>query len=91
MNSDNVDKVETMPTPSNIERFAGINLKIKRPFKVREGKHLFEINKNCYLEHTDSGKSPYSFLIRRQRQCMLMRRGRGTITSIEGRQFYWCR
>lgn len=41
--SDNVNKVPTMPIPPNTERFAGINLKIKRPFKARDSEHLFEI------------------------------------------------
>lgn len=33
------------------------NLKIKRPFKVRGNKHLFDINKDNYSGHIDLGRS----------------------------------
>lgn len=53
--------------------------------------NLFEIKKNSYSGITDSGRNPNSVPIRRQRQGVFMKKGRGTIISIEGRLFYWCR
>lgn len=52
---------------------------------------FFDIDKNSYLGHTDSGRSPNGVLIRRQRQLEFMRKERGTIISIEGSHFYWYR
>lgn len=69
----------------------GINLKIKRPFKVRGNKHLFEINKKSYSGHTDSDRCPNSGPIRKQVQWVFMRMGREKNTATEERHFYWCR
>ena len=68
-----------------------INLKIKRPFKARGNKPLFELLKNSYSGSTELHRSPSRVLIRRQRQRIFIRKGRGTITSAEGRHFYGCR
>lgn len=46
-----------------------------------------EINKNNYAGIINSGRSPNNIPVRRQN----MRKGRGIITSIEGRPLYWCR
>lgn len=43
------------------------NLKIKRPFKDRDNKCLFESNKNIFSGIANLGKSTHSIPIRRQR------------------------
>ena len=58
---------------------------------MRVNKHLFEIKKNSYGRSTDSDRNPDSVFIRRKREGLFMIKGRGTIMSIEGRHFYWCR
>lgn len=53
--------------------------------------HIYLESKNSYSGSTDPGRSPNSVLIGRQRRGVLMRKGRGTITSIKGRHFSWHR
>lgn len=57
----------------------------------REATAFIEINKKSYSGHIDSDRGLATVLIRRQRQWVFMRKGTGTVTSIGGRHFYWCR
>lgn len=50
------------------------------------------LKKNNYLGIADSGKNPNNVPIRKQKQGLFMKKGRGTIiTSVKRRHFYWCR
>ena len=54
---------------------------------MRGNKHLFEIN-NGYSGCIDLRRSPDNAPVRRQNEWVFMRKGRGTITSAEGRHLY---
>lgn len=62
---------------------SSVNLKVKDLSKWEANKYLYDITKNSYSGNTDSGRSSAGVLVWRQRQWVLMRKGRGTIALVE--------
>lgn len=59
---------------------------------AEERKRLWVVlKKNNDLGIPDSGRNPNNVPIKKQKQGVFMRQGRGTITSVEERHFYWYR
>lgn len=63
-----------------------LHLKIKGQ---SENQETFEVRRNDYLGRTDLGRNPNSILIMGRSQGGFATKGRGIITWIERRNFYW--
>lgn len=66
-------------------------VKQKLKAKVRGNKHLFEIQKNSYSYSgcTDLDRNSSSVPIRKGRQGIFMRKGKGTISSVEVCRYFY--